>query len=350
MERTVGAAIGGTGAVLVLEGPAGIGKTVVLEAARRSATEKGALVLSARASELDRGFGFGLVHQLFDRVASEQRLTGAAAHAAVVLDPASGPSEDAGFAVLHGLYWLVANLADARPGGPAGRRPALGRRPVAALPRVPRAPARRAGRRARGHDPRARAGRADGAARRAARRAVDARRAARPARARGGRGDARRRCRRTWSRRRSTPPAATRCCCRSSPARRRARAPSTGWPSSRRAASHRPSSGGCGHWARTRSRWRARSRCWGSVPPPTTSPRSRACPWTPPRTRSTGSPPPRSSPDAPSSTRSCARRCSTPARRASARRCTAPPRVRLRERGLRPAAVAAALAGGGARG
>ena len=32
-----------------------------------------------------------------------------------MLDPASGPSEDAGFAVLHGLYWLVANLADARP-------------------------------------------------------------------------------------------------------------------------------------------------------------------------------------------------------------------------------------------
>ena len=115
VERAVGAAMEGTGAVLVLEGPAGIGKTVVLEAARREATVKGALVLSARASELDRGFGFGLVHQLLDRVASEQPLTGAAAHAAVVLDPASGPSQDAGFAVLHGLYWLVANLADARP-------------------------------------------------------------------------------------------------------------------------------------------------------------------------------------------------------------------------------------------
>ncbi len=113
--RVVDAALSGVGAVLILEGPAGIGKTAVLEAARAQAAERGALVLGARASELDRGFGFGLVHQLFDRVVSDELLTGAAAHAAVVLAPAAAPAEDAGFAVLHGLYWLVANLADERP-------------------------------------------------------------------------------------------------------------------------------------------------------------------------------------------------------------------------------------------
>ncbi|MBE2318896.1 AAA family ATPase [Solirubrobacter sp. CPCC 204708] len=111
--RTIDGAMTGTGAVLVLEGPAGIGKTAVLEAARSRAS--GALVLSARASELDRGFGFGLVHQLLDRVAKPELMTGAAAHASVVLDPASSGAEDAGFAVLHGLYWLTANLAEQQP-------------------------------------------------------------------------------------------------------------------------------------------------------------------------------------------------------------------------------------------
>lgn len=119
VARAVTAALDGKGAVLVLEGPAGIGKTTVLEAARREATDRDALVLSARASELDRGFGFGLVHQLLDRVVAgpnaDRLLTGAAAHAGVVLDSASGITEDAGFAILHGLYWLVANVAEERP-------------------------------------------------------------------------------------------------------------------------------------------------------------------------------------------------------------------------------------------
>src|SRR5690349_22530400 len=87
--RALDAAFNATGAVLILEGPAGIGKTAVLDAARREAAERGALASFARASELDRGFGFGLVHQLVDRVATADRLTGAAAHASAVFDPAS---------------------------------------------------------------------------------------------------------------------------------------------------------------------------------------------------------------------------------------------------------------------
>lgn len=115
VTRAVDAAFTGSGAVLLLEGPAGIGKTTVLEAARRLAGERDALVLSARASELDRAFGFGLVHQLLDRAARPELLVGAAAHAKLVLDPSAGVAEDAGFAVLHGLYWLAANLAEERP-------------------------------------------------------------------------------------------------------------------------------------------------------------------------------------------------------------------------------------------
>ena len=191
----------------------------------RPAAERGALVLGARASELDRGFGFGLVHQLFDRAVSDELLTGAAAHAAVVLAPAAAPAEDAGFAVLHGLYWLVANLADERPvvlladdlhwaDLPSARfLEYLGRRldglPVALVattrPNEPGAPAElldelRAGPR------RASSGPARSPARRP-------RRCSRPRWARSRT--------RPSSRPHSTPPAATRCCCRCSRARRR---------------------------------------------------------------------------------------------------------------------------------
>jgi DNA-binding CsgD family transcriptional regulator len=115
---------GGDGAVLVLEGPAGIGRTALLRAARESARSNGLTVLSAVASALDRDFPFGLVHQLLGPVlagAGEERrrrlLDGGAAAAATVLSPTADPDlpPDPGFAVLHGLYWLAANLADEQP-------------------------------------------------------------------------------------------------------------------------------------------------------------------------------------------------------------------------------------------
>ena len=54
----------GDGALILLEGPAGIGKTALLRAAREEARGHGVLTLSAVASALDRDFPFGLVHQL----------------------------------------------------------------------------------------------------------------------------------------------------------------------------------------------------------------------------------------------------------------------------------------------
>src|SRR3954468_6361663 len=69
-------ALGGRGRVALIEGPPGIGKTQLLEAVRGRARERGATVLSARASELDRDFPFGVVRQLF-----EPLLAGAAAAA-----------------------------------------------------------------------------------------------------------------------------------------------------------------------------------------------------------------------------------------------------------------------------
>ena len=118
------------GKFVVIEGPAGIGKTALLAAARRAATGGGMRVLRSRGTELEREFAFGVVRQLFEpslAEASEQEradlLQGAAGAAAALLElpgtratdltPSSGV--DPSFAIVHGLYWLCANLAAAGP-------------------------------------------------------------------------------------------------------------------------------------------------------------------------------------------------------------------------------------------
>ncbi len=81
----------GTGGTVLIEGSAGIGKTRLLAEAGRLAAAAGVQVLSARGSELERAFGFGTVHQLFeplllDPERRETLLTGAAAGSRGVFD------------------------------------------------------------------------------------------------------------------------------------------------------------------------------------------------------------------------------------------------------------------------
>jgi predicted ATPase len=64
----VKAAARGDGGVVLIQGSAGIGKTELLRATRTMAGDEGLVTLTATASELDRDFPFGLVHQLFDAV------------------------------------------------------------------------------------------------------------------------------------------------------------------------------------------------------------------------------------------------------------------------------------------
>src|SRR5215470_4615940 len=56
----------GTGGVLVVTGPAGIGKSSLLSEARERAGLAGMRVLSGRGGELEGGFSFGVARQLFE--------------------------------------------------------------------------------------------------------------------------------------------------------------------------------------------------------------------------------------------------------------------------------------------
>ena len=104
------------GGVLVIEGGAGIGKTSLLRLGSERAARSGWRVLRGVGSELETGFAFGVVRQLFERelaAADPPRRTQwlawpAAAVRGLLGAPDAAPDP---FAVVHGLYWLTMNMA-----------------------------------------------------------------------------------------------------------------------------------------------------------------------------------------------------------------------------------------------
>ena len=62
LRAALAEAANGEGRLALVEGPAGIGKTRLLAELRAAAEEDGARVLSARGSELEREFPFGVYH------------------------------------------------------------------------------------------------------------------------------------------------------------------------------------------------------------------------------------------------------------------------------------------------
>ncbi len=119
LDSQVERAVAGEGRLVVVEGPAGIGKSRLLVEARRRA-EGSMRVLSARGSELETEFAFGVVRQLFESelAVPERRAAlfrGAAAPAVAVFGEPEGGGEGASFASLHGLFWLVLNFAEESP-------------------------------------------------------------------------------------------------------------------------------------------------------------------------------------------------------------------------------------------
>lgn len=119
--RLLEAAIAGDGRVLVIEAPAGIGKTALLAAVRTLASDAGMSVMGARAGELEAGLAFGVTRELLTGAVMrepEGLLRGAAALAGPVLGFEGPPPARGGdplAAALHGLYWLCAELAVRRP-------------------------------------------------------------------------------------------------------------------------------------------------------------------------------------------------------------------------------------------
>jgi tetratricopeptide (TPR) repeat protein len=114
---------GGAGRVVIIEGPAGIGKTRLLAATRALAGGDHWTVLAARGGQHERESPFAAVRELLEPVVAgaspgerSELLAGAARHAEPVFAaPAGRAPGDRSFTVLHGLYWLLANLALRRP-------------------------------------------------------------------------------------------------------------------------------------------------------------------------------------------------------------------------------------------
>lgn len=107
----------GEGTVAVIDGPAGIGKSRLLDAAVSEAA--GFTVRAARGTELERGFSYGVVLQLLAplvRDAGPELLVGPAALARPLFEQGAPPVSLAGdLPLLHGLHWLCATLAERHP-------------------------------------------------------------------------------------------------------------------------------------------------------------------------------------------------------------------------------------------
>src|SRR5688500_4348012 len=122
IEEAAGAGSAREGRLLTIVAHAGLGKSSLLGAAEATARERGLKVLRARGGELERDFPFGLVLQLLGaeaRAFDEAGLLGGAARFArpLLLDdrPATEVAMADPTAVLHGLFWLVSELAQRHP-------------------------------------------------------------------------------------------------------------------------------------------------------------------------------------------------------------------------------------------
>ncbi|MEU9790152.1 AAA family ATPase [Streptomyces sparsogenes] len=122
------AARSGRAGLVLLSGPAGIGKTSLLHAFVNGGACRDMTVLHGRCGEVVTNAGYGGVRALFGRLGLAEPetardsplLRGSARRALPALRPCPGEEEKPGTAasvypVLHGLYWLAVNLMSSGP-------------------------------------------------------------------------------------------------------------------------------------------------------------------------------------------------------------------------------------------
>jgi ABC-type cobalamin/Fe3+-siderophores transport system ATPase subunit len=92
LDKAVAESIAGRGRVVLIEGPAGIGKSALLKEASEQAVRRAMRVMSAQGAVLERDFSFGVVRQLLEPLVVQagptrrgELLAGAAQLAAPVL-------------------------------------------------------------------------------------------------------------------------------------------------------------------------------------------------------------------------------------------------------------------------
>ena len=118
IAAALGSAAAGRGVALLFEGEAGIGKTRLLERARVDAEAKHARVLFTTADPEEAGVPLGVARALLLRAARDLELDGPAAVGMRALRGELGAVGGRGSRadeVLHGVWWLLAELAHDRP-------------------------------------------------------------------------------------------------------------------------------------------------------------------------------------------------------------------------------------------
>jgi DNA-binding CsgD family transcriptional regulator len=124
IDRLLARARDGVGALMLIEGAPGTGKSALLDAAIARARAADMTVARARGHELERSVPWGVVRALFERhvtASADTRpppFTGLEAAAQIVFSSGHGAQEggveDPWFAIAHALYHLVVRLADPR--------------------------------------------------------------------------------------------------------------------------------------------------------------------------------------------------------------------------------------------
>jgi DNA-binding CsgD family transcriptional regulator len=125
LRRALGEAQHERGQLVLIEAPAGLGKSSLLWATAVQAAEAGFLCMRTRASELEHDFAYGCIRRLLEPVVArsnkderDRLFEDAAAHCSPLFIGSDASraslSSDAGFALPHGLYWLLNNLSRER--------------------------------------------------------------------------------------------------------------------------------------------------------------------------------------------------------------------------------------------